>query len=219
MKNQLDIAIFDFDKTIFQHDSIVGICDFMKNTQHLNMDLWSKEYKLHVNNEANAILKKLKVAEFFQGKSKKEIQELFFEYARFNKNAYFHEVYYEFLKAKEEGCLTICLSASFEILVYELLKGMNISFDIIAGTRLEFEDGVCTGNIDGLNLSGFNKFIWLKNWIQLRDASDVIVKKCYTDHISDSLILLLSEQRFVVKSKKAFDDWSHLIEGVKYILV
>lgn len=214
-----DVAIFDFDKTIFKEDSIVGICEYLKKLKILEVDIWSKDYKIHQNAEANSLLKKLRIAELFNNLSQDEIEQIFLQYAFINKNNFYEKVFLELLKAKNEGCTTICLSASFESLVSALLSEMNISFDIIAGTKLKFDNLRCTGNIDGLNLSGFNKFLWLKNWMNSKNSNEIKIKKCYTDHISDSLILLMSEERYVVKSNQSFDDWSHHIDGVKYIFV
>ena len=214
----IEVAIFDFDKTIFSKDSIVRFTEFLLEKKIIDIDIWDSNFSMDSNKAISNFKKKLLLISKLEGFSIEFIEKLFIDFSVQNLDNYFPQTIIELERNINEGRLIICISASFDLLVRKMLEIKNIKIDFIFGTKLEFDNGICTGKINGLNASGINKFYIIKDWLNENNFSTNQIMEAYTDHISDISFLLLAKNKFVIKSKYWNDDWSALLD-VNYIIV
>jgi HAD superfamily hydrolase (TIGR01490 family) len=123
----------------------------------------------------------------FKGKKVTEIDAIF---KKFFEEELKKAIYLESKKIIDEHIkdkdTVILISASLNNLLEYLKKYLGLDF--LFATRLEIDDGVFTGKIEGEAVYSNNKIEIIKKFIQERNVvwKDVFV---YTDHISDLELL------------------------------
>ena len=212
------LALFDFDKTVLSVDSVVEFRNFLQDRGYTVENFDRKKMNLNLPNEIINFLNKLNWLEVFKGKNRLFFNtevDLFVQSVLLKKTI--SPVLNELLKLQQNGFEVVFISASYRQIIERFCFHMNLINIKIICTELKFNGEVFSSELDGLNCSGINKLVKLKNTLNL-DEYDMNEAYAFTDHITDLSILLLVKNRVVVHLPNTLDDWSHLF-NVNYITV
>ena len=203
------IAIYDFDKTLISIDSIVHF--FLYLSSVFDIEDFDKEIiPFEIQNDTFNLLNKFKKISSIEGIPKNILERHIKIFVKnklipcINKDVF--DILTNDIKKKDTDVFVV--SASLQIILELFFKDLFMNNINIIATELSIKNDVYTGDISGLNCSGLNKLIMLKNKVNL-DEYDLRNSSCYSDHISDVPILSLVERRYVIHSKKTTDDWSN----------
>jgi phosphatidylglycerophosphatase C len=105
---------------------------------------------------------------------------------------------------RRQGHLVVIVSASYEVYLDRVAQHLDVQG--VAGTRLEFDDGRCTGRLLGANCRGAEKVERLRSWLAAHDLDrDQVTLWAYGDSPGDRE-LLESSDRPVWVSTTLVDD-------------
>jgi phosphatidylglycerophosphatase C len=210
------LAIFDFDKTLYRHDSVVAFGEFLERRGVINSDPWRPREQLHEFREVDLLLRKLRMVKYFEGARVEDFDRLAHEFVSENSNEVVVEIMERLQQHCDSGHEVVILSASFVPLVTKFCQLWKIPPACrVIGTELEVQNSVYTGRIKGVNCSGVNKLIKLKENLSL-SSFDLAASFGYTDHISDVALLALVGHKVAVIHKTGRNDWAILV-GAKCI--
>ena len=101
-------------------------------------------------------------------------------------------------RRKDEGCVVVVVSASFEPIVIRAME--SHPFDAQISTRMKVApDGTYTREVDGNPIEGEEKLIVLKRWCDRRfGEGNWELAYAYGDHHSDEPLLAAAQHPFVV---------------------
>ena len=147
-------------------------------------------YKLNISKDL-IDLKKKSYRAILGGCTEKELQECFEQIFRDDLIHRFFPESLELLKShQDQGHKVVLVSGSMQIIIDFIGKYLNV--DRCYSTRLVMDDnGVCTGEIDGLVVMSTNKSAFLKDYV---DEYNLPLENCfaYGDHWDDRHMLGLT---------------------------
>ncbi len=193
-------AVFDLDGTLTRRDTYLDylVSYWLKHPKQwlkgIPLGLYAAAYFCRLKD--NTWLKQRFLATLFAGCSREELvawNQQFIEHTLADNMR---------LKAKgtlalhkEAGHECVLLSASLDLYVQELAKQMG--FSQCLSTKVQWQDGVLTGQLDGENLKGEQKVFALRAFLDRQDHKDANII-AYGDHASDFPLLKSADQGVLI---------------------
>jgi len=146
-------------------------------------------YKLNISKDL-IDLKRKSYRAILGGCTEKELEECFEQIFKDDLiNRFFPESLELLRNHQAQGHKVVLISGSMEIIIDSIGEYLNV--DRCYSTKLEMENGVCTGEIDGLVVMSKNKSGFLKSYV---DEYDLSLENCfaYGDHWDDRHMLGLT---------------------------
>lgn len=201
MKRNMNIIVYDFDKTIYGGESGTNYFQYYLKKYPLKASLfvlwYLKEIFLYLIKIID--LKKLKERffVFLEKHTKEEIEELtkefWEEYSRLN----YKWTVAELEQNRKECDMVIVSSATPKFIINTFLK--ELGYDLVFGTEFE-GDGKeeFVAKIKGENNKGQEKVKKLNQWAEENDIKYKIVK-FYSDSLADKPLFDIAEKRIWIK--------------------
>ncbi|GAB4272744.1 MAG: HAD-IB family hydrolase [Candidatus Rifleibacteriota bacterium] len=188
----MKLALFDFDGTITTHDSFREFILFIFGKKALllgalKLSPWLLGYiaRLIPNHAA----KRKVVDHFFKGMSKDDFEKFAKEFVRNRLNKMIRpDAMKKILWHLQNGDRIIVVSASFQDYLKHWCDQHKIE---IIGTKLEWKDGVLTGNFD-TNCWGQEKVRRIKEHLNIEDYDEIFA---YGDSRGDKEMLEMADHK------------------------
>lgn len=199
----MKLAIFDVDYTLTKKETLLEFYKFLltrnkKSITHIPTAILSGLlYLIRVNDEKAS---KELFLKFLKGKTKDEMNELAEDFFNLKiKKLLYQDGINKINDFIKSGYSIVLTSASPEIYIKKFKTILEI--DYVFGTKLEFKDGIYTGNIKGLNNKGFEK---INRLLPLLEKNKVDLKNSYmfSDSMADKPLLELVGNPYLVNYKK-----------------
>jgi len=195
------IAVFDFDGTLIKEDSMVLF--FRKyykfswdNIGILLMLIWETiKFFIKINSQKQFKEKFLNIV--LSSIKNKGLEEIIPDFSKFLLTKIFKDARREINSLKEKGFETILLSASPDFYLREIKKALGFSKLICTASCLKDDKIIITGE----NCYGKIKIIRLLEQYSM-DSVDWQNSYCFTDNQSDSGLLSLFGNSFIVNNNK-----------------
>lgn len=189
------LALFDFDGTITNSDSLFKFIKFVKGNFKfylgllvLSPILFAFKLQLIPNYKA----KKMMLSWYFKGIKEEKFLELATQYSLGKLNSIIRPKAIERIEwHKKKGHTVIVVSASVEYWLKPWCESRNLE---LISTKLEVENGLITGNFIGKNCNGEEKVNRIKEKISL-DVVNYIY--AYGDSIGDREMLALANESYL----------------------
>jgi len=194
-----NIVFFDVDNTLFDGYTQQYFVRFLKNKKYIDFShllvgvAWFVLYRLRlIRNEEwgmNMLLSRLK------GWSREQYDVLFDEYV---KQIVLRRLYSAAMTQikihKDSGAIVVLLSTSLKPIIKRIAE--HVGADQYIATRILFDNGICSGKIDGRTVTGFYKYQWAKGYLAERDDVETIY--AYADHFTDYKLLKSAHFGYVI---------------------
>ena len=190
----MNLALFDFDGTITNKDSLEEFIKFARGSSRYYAGLFYLApmlilYKLHVipNHRAKEIF----LAHYFKAIPQKEFEKLGHEYALKEIDKIVRPKALEAIKQHQKnGDAVTIVSASISSWLKAWCEKKNIT---LIATELEFENGIFTGRFRGKNCYGAEKANRVKALYNLKIFKTIYA---YGDSAGDRELLKLANKSF-----------------------
>ena len=190
-------AFFDFDGTLTVKDSLLpflrkvsGSSIFYRKIFCHSPLLLGYLFKLIGNHSAKEII----LSSFLSNKKESDIREISKQFAQDDLTKLLRNHGLQALqRCQQDGFSCILVSASPEI--YLKYWAANYGFDDVIGTRLQTQNGILTGKIDGENCYGEAKVRRIKALY----GSHFPNSRAYSDSIADSPMLRLVGSPYLLR--------------------
>ncbi len=195
----MKLAIFDFDGTLFQKDTLPFLLSQWRKLEYskykylkayFSMILLYIKYKTGIKSKlSKEHMRMIAVKRFnnvFKGMTKEEITEFLLKCSKEIKELLNEYVVSEVKKAHLEGYHTVLLSGSYDVLLNNI--GEHLKFDTVIGTKLYFSNDLFDFNKELEIVSGELK---LQKINELFNDKKIDWQQCraYADSYSDIHIL------------------------------
>lgn len=188
------VALFDFDGTITRNDSLIEFILYAKGLRRFVMGFFLMSpvilsYKIGLipNHRAKQIV----ISHFFKGMPEDRFKEKAGEYALLRIAGNVRKPAMERLRwHRKEGHRVIVVSASMECWLEKWCD--KNGFELI-GTRLEYSNGVVTGNFATKNCYGPEKVARVKELLDLSSCDTIYA---YGDSRGDRELLEIADRKF-----------------------
>lgn len=210
----VEVAIFDFDKTIVSKDSYLFFYIFMYKNKMFGI-------RHLINSVYYTIALRLKIIDVKKAKemiysplrlkSQAEIDKLSDEFIKEFLTKYTYSQFFEHIKNhKEAGREIIVISASPSFYLKNLVKYIGVS--LVLGTSFEVNcSGVYTGLIKGKNCKGDEKVCKLnKSLIASGKTIDWENSYMYSDSLVDKPLFELCKYKYLINNNKHIEDYINL---------
>ena len=198
-----NIVFFDVDNTLFDGYTQQYFVRFLRRKKYLDTlhliigALWFVLYRARlIKNEEwgmNMLLSRLK------GLNKNQYDSLFDEFvARIVFPRLYPAALEQIKNHKDSGATIILLSTSLEPIIKRIAE--HVGADQYIATRILFDNGICSGKIDGRTVTGSYKYQWAKRY--LAERNDVETIYVYADHYSDYNLLKMASNPVAVNPDK-----------------
>ncbi|MGL5617005.1 MAG: HAD family hydrolase [Sarcina sp.] len=203
------IAFFDVDKTLIEGDSMFLLLKYTidkypkakKRLPKLFMDLCF--YKLGLINT-----KKAKESMFYTINYLSD-NDLDNFYKEVIKKKIFNDALIEITKLKEEGYLTLLISASPECYLKHFENEEFV--DGVIGTKLKAKENFYTNEIEGINCKGIEKVERINQYLKEKGITvDKEKSLAYSDSLSDKPMFDLANKAYLINYKKSNNDYEIL---------
>lgn len=202
-KKRVQLAVFDYDGTCIdgQSGALFSLYLFRHNylgvATGLRLGWWGARYKLHLpyrQDEAREV-----IFSALSRYSPEEIRQIMVDFhnevliRRYRK-----EAIAEVAKRKREGCVTVLVSATFEVIA--LCAQEVLGTDAVIATKMEVDpEGNYTGRVEGDVTQGSEKPRAVKEWADGAFGPDNWeVAYAYGDHFSDYAMLKTAKHGYAV---------------------
>ncbi|MFC2505008.1 MAG: HAD-IB family hydrolase [Capnocytophaga ochracea] len=190
-------AFFDFDGTLTVKDSLLpflrkvsGSSTFYKKILFHSPVLLGYLLKFIENHRAKEII----LSSFLSNKKESDIREISKQFAQDDLTIFLRSNGLQILRqCQNEGFSCVLVSASPEI--YLKYWAANYGFDDVIGTRLQIQNGILTGKIDGENCYGEAKVRRIKALY----GSCFPNSRAYSDSIADLPMLRLVDSPYLLR--------------------
>ncbi len=188
------LALFDFDGTLTKRDTfvpftmfVVGKIGFIGKVSFLLPTLIKYKFGFLDNN----LTKKKWIEVFFKGLSEEYLLDKGERFAKkYLPSMLDKKVFNRLLWHKRSNHRVIIVSASLEVYLKPFAEQIGVE---AIGTKLEFRNGVATGNIDGKNCYGIEKVNRLKAVCNLSEYDKIYA---YGDSKGDEAIFSIADEVF-----------------------
>lgn len=197
---EIKFSIFDFDGTIYRHDSMIDFWFFLlsKNILLLVYLPWQMLiaflYLCHLIS-----IEKFKedFLIFTKYYSLSQIKDEVDKFWRKNYNKINTSLIQAIVKDQKEELLIICISASPSFILQPIMEKLKINKLLATNYNLD------SHRLIGRNCKGSNKFTILNSWFDGNYKNQImVVQKMYTDSLADKPLLDLAIDKYIVKKGK-----------------
>jgi phosphatidylglycerophosphatase C len=185
------VAAFDLDGTLTTHDSVVPFLRLVAGTTRLSWSMVRHPVELTrgLVGRDRDLLKAVATRAAFSGRRVDDVDRLGARHADRIRSDWLRDDTVQALRAhRAAGDCVVLVSASYEAYLRPL--GASLGVDAVLGTRLEADDGVLTGRLDGPNCRAAEKVRRLHDWFAGhgggRSAVDLVA---YGDSAGDRELL------------------------------
>ena len=196
--NRRFIAVYDFDDTVYNGNSIV---DFWKHaiTRHPHTLMWVP-YQI-----VSAILWKCKVI------PTEKFKEAFLSFIRAIPSSHFNSCIASFWsryrrnipgwvseqihRDRDQSLHPVCISASPDFLLDGIAR--DLGFETLICSEFIKNGSIQTNKMKSPNCKGHEKVRRLKEWARKEDM-EVVVKKVYSDSVADLPLYEIAEEKYYV---------------------
>lgn len=153
----MKLAIFDFDGTLFPHDTLPFLLSKWKALKGSRFTLYRTylsiiplfvKYKLEVvtklSREQMKLLAVRKFNNIFTGRTEQELEDFFLVCSKEIEGLFNEAVVQEVERARAEGFHTVLLSGTYDLLLNNI--GKHLKFDTVIGSKMHFNNGVFDSN-------------------------------------------------------------------------
>jgi HAD superfamily hydrolase (TIGR01490 family) len=208
MKNT--IFVIDIDGTLIRGQSQRHFIAFLRKKgivsfwAHARIMMWFALYKLHIAKNSSKILSF--ALRGFKGKKVDSVHQTMDEFI----SAVIQPLYFKHSKDLIEmlqrlGCRIILLSSAVEIIVEAIARDLNVSEYIC--TRVETADGAYTGEVEGVQVYGDQKRIFLEQYLADKNLS-IDQVTAIADHYSDIPLLQSAKFALVANPDEKMCTWA-----------
>jgi phosphatidylglycerophosphatase C len=198
---EVTVAAFDVDHTLTVRDCVVPFMRKVAGTSSLLISILRQPVvvcRLLMTKDRDG-LKALFVSAAFQGRSVDDVTEVAVHFASdIAENWMRSDVAQRLRWHQEQGHVVVLVSASLQ--PYLDVLGDLLEVDAVLCTRLQAEDGVYTGELQGKNCRGEEKVARLFDWCVSANIPTESVKFAYGDSAGDHQMLMAVENGVLVKS-------------------
>ena len=207
MKKNIDVIVYDFDKTIYGGESGTNYFQYYFKKYPLKATLFALWYLKEVFFYLIKVtdLKKLKERFFIflESHTKEEIEEItrgfWKEYRKLN----YKWTVEELLENKKECDMTIVSSATPKFIIETFLK--ELGYDLVFGTEFEGDDREkFISKIKGENNKGEEKVKKMNQWAEKNNIEYRIVR-FYSDSLADKPLFDIAKKKVWIKRGKKVD--------------
>lgn len=187
MKPSQTVAAFDVDGTITTRDCVVPFMRRISGARRIVPRLGMRPHRLLpiLAGRDRDGLKALAAAAAFRGHRYDELCSAGVTFAEMVHERWLRSDTLDVLQRhRDAGDRTVLVSASFEVYLRPLAQLLGV--DDVLATRLQVEDGVATGALDGPNCRGPEKVARLHEWLVDRSAVRLVA---YGDSAGDREML------------------------------
>lgn len=204
------LAVFDYDGTAISGQSGSLFSWYLFRNGYisvptgLRLGWWGLRYVLHLpkrQEEAREV-----VFSAFAGRTPEEVRRVM---RRFHDEVldsrYRPAAMAEVQRCKEEGCLTMLVSATFSDIAQA--AGDKLDVDVVLSTRMELgPDGRYTGSVAGPVVAGHGKTVAVVRWANEHiGPAKWMIEYAYGDHFTDEDLLAASEKPYAVSPSKSLE--------------
>ena len=200
------LAIFDFDDTLYNGQSLSDFLAFMENKLPLPKWLYAKIRKrFEGTSKHDNKLHKEFLLEGLTSFSETQFIEAGKEfYNKVISKGIFKQVLAEIYRLRDEGVLIVIASGGFDIYVNHFMKEHKIQYGVMS--KLWFKNGIFTGKILGNECLGNEKAIQVKQLFQ-NAAVDWSQSYVFSDHKSDIPLFNMVGHKTVVIHESESPSW------------
>lgn len=208
MKN--NIIVIDIDGTLVRGQSQKYFIAFLKQKgivshwAYIRIMVWFILYKLHLaQNSAKILAFALKK---FKGKTVSSVSKTMEEFINKIINPLYFKNSRKLIETlQNQGYRVILLSSAVEIIVQAIAKDLNV--DEYICTKVETESGVYTGEVEGTQVYGEQKKVYLENFLSKINTSFEQVT-VIADHYSDIPLLKSAKNALVANPDRKMFTWA-----------
>lgn len=194
------LVVFDLDGTLTRKDTLVAFSEFThgKFISFLIFSMVSPLIALaFMGILKRQFLKELLLKIHYKGKSEQELKNMGSQFAEKVMPALLNDAIYSAMKAHlAEGNTVLVLTASCDVWVEPWCNLQKIEF---LGSRMQFNNSVCTGKLVGENCRGEVKVKMMKEYFQTNIYS---LEAAYGNEKSDLAVMNLARNKFFVRNGK-----------------
>lgn len=198
-----EIAVFDFDGTSIDGQSGALFTTYllrhriMKLPRAIQLGLWGLRYKLHLPHRQNTARELVFGA--LDGMDPATVDQLMRAFhdevlaPRYRKAAFA-----EVARRNEEGCVTLLVSATFDVIADVAAQAMG-AHAAIATKMARDAEGNYTGYVDGTVIAGSEKYLAAKRWCDANyGEGGWELAYAYGDHHTDADLLSHAKKAYAV---------------------
>ncbi len=197
------LAVFDYDGTSMDGQSGSLFTTYllshgmMSLPRALRLGWWGARYKLHLpyrQDEARELV--FGALSEMDADTVARVMEQFHEDVLLRRTR--AKAVGEIARRREEGCVTLLVSATFEGIAEAAAKVLGV--DAVLATRMErAEDGSYTGRVEGSVLAGANKYLAVREWADKKYGEGAWqLAYAYGDHHTDEDLLSHAQKAYAV---------------------
>lgn len=208
MKN--NIFVIDIDGTLIKGQSQKYFISFLKQKgivsywAYIRIMVWFILYKLHLAQNSAKILSFALTN--FKGKTVTTVSKTMEEFlSKIIRPLYFKNSKKLIEILQNHGYRVILLSSAVEIIVQSISKDLNVTEYIC--TKVGTEDGIYTGKVEGTQVYGEQKKVYLENFLSKINMSFNQVT-VIADHYSDIPLLKSAKLALVANPDKKMFTWA-----------
>lgn len=202
------LVFFDLDDTIIRGQSQKFLIDYAFKKKKISFSIyiyiliWFFLYKLGLLKDVVKIREK--AFRFFNGWSEQDLEKLLIDFFNSKIKKRIYKNFFNVLNYhRKNGAVIILLSASIYPLVKIIADSLKIDFCI--ATKLEKNNGLYTGKIDGDIIYGIKKRDAVIDFLKENNVS-LRGSYAYGDHTSDLYLLSIVENPFIVNPNKYMEN-------------
>ncbi|MFC2705639.1 MAG: HAD family hydrolase [Olsenella profusa] len=204
----IQVAVFDYDGTAINGQSGALFARYLfargllSPLRALRLGWWGIRYVLHLpcrQGEARE-----QIFDTLREHSSQEVKEIMCDFHdQVLSRRYRQEALNEVCRRKEEGCVTLLVSATFRDIAEQAARRLGV--DGLVATDMERDaQGNYTGNVEGAVVAGPEKTRAVRRWANEHLGPGTWeIAYSYGDHHSDEDLLSVSKQAFAVSPGKA----------------
>ncbi len=199
--SSVTVAAFDFDETLTQSDSVVPFLRLLAGGRSLAVRTLARAHQIGpaLARRDRDRLRAVATELAFAGRQIRDVERLAATYADELCRAGLRPDTLDRMRWHlEAGHRVVIVSASYECYLESV--GRHLGADAVLATRLEIDDGICTGRLDGPNCRGAEKAVRLRAWLeQERIAAEHLTLWAYGDSNGDRELLAMADHPVWVK--------------------
>ncbi len=201
------LAVFDYDGTVISGQSgalfsrYLFMRGYLNPIRALRLGWWGFRYVFHLPYHEDEPREQIFGA--LREHTGKEVDQLMLDFHNeVLLKRYRPEAIAEVQKRKDEGCITLLISATFSGIAQAAAKVLRV--DGLVATDMERdEEGHFTGNVAGDVISGQNKIKAVASWADEHIGQGKwVIAYSYADHHTDEDLLSVSEKAYAVTPGK-----------------
>lgn len=219
------IAVFDFDGTCIAGKSPLLLTLYLLRHRNLNLlqgvgiGLWGLAYKLHIPFINQSWVRGM-LFKAFKGMKKADADRFMHDFYDNRIAGLFRpELEQAIRDRKQEGCVVMVVSASFEPIIDRMMQFHPFDYQI--STRMGVDANGCyTDKVEGLPIEGAEKVAAIRRFANHRfGQGNWCIEYAYSDHYSDKPMLYAARHAIAVAPDKVLkrtakeEGWSIIAEG------